>query len=190
MTVFSGSCVARTSEGMHDLFQAVLGCHKLFCPSFSFPSFYSGLALLPLPLSLQHPIIAILLELYLLLSPCLWITAPLTFLFLFSLMVSVISLLYLLSRPSFHPDTPLTQASSDLQCWKQMKIGLSSLSAFIYLCFLMLFASSLPSHTLFGHIIVPGPLSICRHCFAHLPIHHQHPLKIKVRDCRAPLQPL
>lgn len=62
------SSVARSPEGMHDLFQAVLSCHKLFCPHFYFPSFYSCPALLP-P-SFQHFFTAVLLEGYLLLSPC------------------------------------------------------------------------------------------------------------------------
>lgn len=92
MTVFSGSSVARSPEGMHDLFQAVLNCHKLFCPHFYFPSFYSCPALLPL--SLQHFFIAVFLERYLLLSPCPWITAYLSSLslFLFVLMVFLIFL--------------------------------------------------------------------------------------------------
>lgn len=149
MTVFSGSSVARSPEGMHDLFQAVLSCHKLFCPHFYFPSFYSCPALLPV--SLQHFFIAVLLERYLL-SPCPRITASFLSFPLPALFdgVSYISVLHLLSKTSFCPDISLTHTSSDLlQCWKQTKTGLSSLRSFSLLSFL--FA---PSHFL------PLPVSL------------------------------
>lgn len=172
MTVFSGSCVARSPEGMHDLFQAVLSCHKLFCPPFYFPSFYSCPALLPLPLSLQHPFIAILLELYLLLSPCPWITASLTFLS-FPLLVPFDGVSYfsppfveqakLSPRHSINPSLLwLAAVLKTDENWALLTT--SSLPAFIYRCSLMLFTSSpLSPPSLFRHIIVPGPLLICCH---------------------------
>lgn len=64
--------------------------------------------------------------------------------------VSYISVLHLLSRTSFCPDISLTHTSSDLlQCWKQMKTGLSPLRPFSLLSFI--FA---PSH------LLPLPVSL------------------------------
>lgn len=175
MTVFSGSCVARSPEGMHDLFQAVLSCHKLFCPPFYFPSFYSCPALLPH----QHTFIAILLELYLLLSPYPWITASLTFLS-FPLLVPFDSFSYF--SPPFveHTKRSPRHSINPHLLWlaavlktdeKWALLTTSSLLAFIYLCSLLLFTSfpSLsPPPSLFWHIIVPGPLLICC-CFLSSP---------------------
>lgn len=178
MTVFSGSCVARSPEGMHDLFQAVLSCHKLFCPLFYFPSFYSCPALIPLPLLLQHPFTAVSLELYLLLSPCPWITVPLTFLS-FTFLVPFDGVFYFSppfveqAKPSpRHPINPnLPWLAAVLKTDENRALlATSSLPAFIYLCFFMLFTSSPPPPPLppFRHIILPSLYLICCHFLSSL----------------------
>lgn len=181
---------------MHDLFQAVLSCHKLFCPLFYFPSFYSCPALIPLLLLLQHPFIAVLLELYLLLSPCPWITVPLTFLS-FTFLVPFDGVFYFSppfveqAKPSpRHPINPnlLWLAAMLKTDENRALLTTSSLPAFIYLCFFMLFTSFplslplLPSGTSFYLVFTWSAVIFWAPCFAHLPILHQHSLKIKVRD--------
>lgn len=103
--------------------------------------------------------------------------------------ISFISLLHLLSRPSFHPDTPLTQASSDLlQCWKtdENSSPYHLLPPFFHLSLIphsFYLFSSLSPPVLFSHIIIFGPLLICCHfLYSLFPNPHQHSLKIKVRD--------
>lgn len=174
MTVFSGSCVARSPEGMHDLFQAVRSCDKLFCPPFYFPSFYSCPALLPL----QHPFIAILLELYLLLSHCPWITASLTF--LFSSSCSLWWFLFYFSPPfveqaKLSPRHSINPSLLRLAAVLKTDENWALLTTFSTTCFHLsllphafyLFPPLFPP-SLFRHIIVPGSFNLLS--FSELPV--------------------
>lgn len=77
MTVYFAPCVTGYPEGIHDLSQAVLSCHKVFHPFLHFPSLYSCPSLpSPSPLAFWVPFIATLLELYLPLSFSVWVIPP------------------------------------------------------------------------------------------------------------------
>ena len=191
MTVFSGSRVARSPEGMHDLFQAVRSCHKLFCPPL-----FSIILFMPCPSPSPTSLYC---------SPPRTLSSPvslslnysLSYLPLFSSSCSLWWFFFyffppfveqgkLSPRHSINPSLIwLATVLKRDENWALLTT--SSLPAFIYLCFLIFYLfPSLPpvfsSGSLLYLVLSWSAVIFWAACFAHLPIPHQHSLKIKFRD--------